>query len=929
MSRINVFVVSSDVRITGRDVPAVVQGIANAIAVRSDMTLGHESVLRISDVAPHLSRIPPQEPCALVLIGPYAVTEQLGMRWLKERNQLVVLHVDFDKDVQFFLRSPSRAAATESLEPLLAELSQLVNRAGASAGERATRMVLRAVTSSGVPPPIPTAPNPGAQVPKVPVERLKLIEAAEAAVPTVRPVGVAQTPPAESPQSTSIRPGIHAIDSTPLPLGGISKTDGSPPPAPPPLLDAAVHWLHAVLRHAVEQLPPDPPNLLGFRFTRENVLADLDKKFLASAQGALTIEEAAAKLTIARSRADAKAEPLAAVADVFGLSPLEFCLLILMLASELDVLYQRCLGLLLNDASRGVGTIGLYAALLGDPMGVRRELAGTGNLARWRVAEGRTGGLSPADESLRLDPFLAGWLLGEPSALEQDPYVRRALRPTEWRGARVLDRPEDYRKGTDLIREYEHTGEAKWFLYVDRDETAWRALLELGARAGKPLIRLETARLVASEEMEQSGVRLGRFARLSRRPLVLDVSAAEASPATDEALRVLFAAIATTGCRTGIVCADVARVIRLLGPASYVVHESAASGPSRSAMVRAAAKRLGVAIDDAAVDTISQKFPLRAAELDLATNLARERARLAQRPMPSQEDFEDACREVAAQGVSNLVERIDPVIRLEDVVLPQDKRDQLDAIVNNVKHAHQVLKTWGYGEKLPYGRGVAVMLCGASGTGKSMVAHGLADAVERPLFRIDISACQSKYVGETSKNLELVFRYAEATGAVILIDEADAILGKRSEVKDAHDRYANIEVAHLLQRIEAYDGLVILTTNMRHNIDPAFLRRLRFVIDFPRPDASAREKIWRQCLAEKSYDPKELTDATFKRLGRSIELSGGHIRQITLSAAFAAAAAGSLIRREHIERAACAELAKLGKPPVTLEPSPYLHVVAK
>src|ERR1041384_3593707 len=194
-----------------------------------------------------------------------------------------------------------------------------------------------------------------------------------------------------------------------------------------------------------------------------------------------------------------------------------------------------------------------------------------------------------------------------------------------------------------------------------------------------------------------------------------------------------------------------------------------------------------------------------------------------------------------------------------------------------------------------------------------MAALGIARALDVQVLRIDLSRIVSKYIGDTEKNIDRVFAEAQAAGAALLIDEADALLGKRSEVKDAHDRYANIEVAFLLQRMEAYEGLAILTTNLRQNLDAAFLRRLRFIIDFPRPDADAREKIWRKCLPADSH---ELDDATFRQLARRIDLTGGHVRQITLRAAFVAAAANSKIAIEHIAHATRAELAKLGLPPI-------------
>jgi SpoVK/Ycf46/Vps4 family AAA+-type ATPase len=183
-------------------------------------------------------------------------------------------------------------------------------------------------------------------------------------------------------------------------------------------------------------------------------------------------------------------------------------------------------------------------------------------------------------------------------------------------------------------------------------------------------------------------------------------------------------------------------------------------------------------------------------------------------------------------------------------------------------------------------------------------------------LRIDLSRIVSKYIGDTEKNIERVFEDARRSGAALLIDEAEALLGKRSEVKDAHDRYANIEVAYLLQRMEAYEGLAILTTNLLQNVDAAFVRRLRFIIDFPRPDVAAREIIWRQCLPQGSYD---LDAAAFRLLARKIDLTGGHIRQITLRAAFVAAADNSRIELRHIVYATNAELAKVGQQPMNLD----------
>ena len=196
-----------------------------------------------------------------------------------------------------------------------------------------------------------------------------------------------------------------------------------------------------------------------------------------------------------------------------------------------------------------------------------------------------------------------------------------------------------------------------------------------------------------------------------------------------------------------------------------------------------------------------------------------------------------------------------------------------------------------------------------------VTSNALAERLGVQILRIDLSRVVRKYIGDTEKNIDRVFADAEKSGAALLIDEADALFGRRSEVKDAHDRYANIEVAFLLQRMEAYAGLAILTTNLRQNLDPSFLRRLRFIVDFPKPDAAAREKIWRQCLPEDSH---ALDDAAFRQVARKIDLSGGHIRQITLRAAFIAATGETTIGLDHIARASRAEFAKLGLPPVEI-----------
>ena len=204
---------------------------------------------------------------------------------------------------------------------------------------------------------------------------------------------------------------------------------------------------------------------------------------------------------------------------------------------------------------------------------------------------------------------------------------------------------------------------------------------------------------------------------------------------------------------------------------------------------------------------------------------------------------------------------------------------------------------------------MTALFTGESGTGKTLAAEVLAASLDLDLYRIDLASVVSKYIGETEKNLKRVFDAADSSGAVLLFDEADAIFGKRSEVRDSHDRYANLEISYLLQRMETYRGLAILTTNLKSALDRAFMRRLRFVVPFPFPDAAARARIWRLM-----FPPKvPVSNLDWDRLAR-MQLSGGNIRTITLSAAFLAAAAGEPVSMAHAIAAARREYVKLDKP---------------
>ncbi len=278
----------------------------------------------------------------------------------------------------------------------------------------------------------------------------------------------------------------------------------------------------------------------------------------------------------------------------------------------------------------------------------------------------------------------------------------------------------------------------------------------------------------------------------------------------------------------------------------------------------------------------------------------------------------NTCRKQSRSGLDNLAQRIEPTASWENFILPQLQHQMLREIAAQVRQRTQVYQKWEFtgGTR---GLGISVLFAGASGTGKTMAAEVLAKELSLDLYRIDLSQIVNKYIGETEKNLRRVFDAAERSGAILLFDEADALFGKRSEVKDSHDRYANIEVSYLLQRMEAYRGLAILTTNLKNALDTAFLRRLRFVVEFPFPNLQQRSEIWRRI-----FSPKVPTNGLeFQKLAK-LNVTGGNIRNIALNAAFLAADAGESVQMKHLLRAAQSEYAKLEKPLISSEVGDWL-----
>ncbi|MBN1934513.1 MAG: ATP-binding protein [Anaerolineae bacterium] len=315
---------------------------------------------------------------------------------------------------------------------------------------------------------------------------------------------------------------------------------------------------------------------------------------------------------------------------------------------------------------------------------------------------------------------------------------------------------------------------------------------------------------------------------------------------------------------------------------------------------------------DAVVPALAQRFRLTGGQIRDAVLDARHRAeqRPAERRALTADDLFAAARARTSGQLNGLANKIELRHAWADLVLPDDQLAQLRELCDQMNYRARVLGEWGFERKLSLGKGLNVLFAGPSGTGKTMAAEVIAGELSLDLFKIDLSTVVSKYVGETEKNLDRIFRAAHNSNAILFFDEADALFGKRSEVRDAHDRYANVEISYLLQKMEEYDGLVILTSNLNKNMDEAFVRRMHFTVEFPYPEEEARQRVWQIAFpAEAPLAP----NVDFGLLADRYRLTGGNIRNVALTAAFLAARDGGIINMEHLLWATRREFQKLGR----------------
>lgn len=576
------------------------------------------------------------------------------------------------------------------------------------------------------------------------------------------------------------------------------------------------------------------------------------------------------------------------LAERFDLSRFERDILLLCAGIEMDSELARVCGEALGGGSRARVTFGLALAGLEDPHW--SALTPVGPLRRWRLVElEESGGL--ANARLRIDERVLHYLAGV-------NYLDPRLRP--------------------LLHLKPPAG-----MMADAHRRIGAALLHAieGGTSSQRLVLL-----TGGDLQGQGDVAASVACELGLQLYTLSAALVPDNPAEVEALAVLWQrealllnAALLVECVDREVPKQVGNLVDQLGGLVFMIGQepptltrdaiSAVVDKPEAVEQRALwAQALGSEsrLVNGSLDGIAWQFRLSAKTIARTGEAVRGRLAGDERP---EELLWRACLKAGRSKLDELAQRIEPATEWEQLILPAPQKTTLRAIATQVRHRLTVYHDWGFAGHGTRGLGITTLFAGESGTGKTMAAEVLANELSLDLYRIDLSAVVSKYIGETEKNLRRLFDAAEESGAVLLFDEADALFGKRSEVKDSHDRYANIEVSYLLQRMEAYRGLAILTTNMKAALDQAFQRRLRFVVQFPFPDSAQREAIWRNMFPAAA--PIEGLD--HGKLAR-LHMAGGSIRNIALNAAFLAAQDRGPMRMGHLLQAAQSEAAKRDRP---------------
>jgi hypothetical protein len=577
--------------------------------------------------------------------------------------------------------------------------------------------------------------------------------------------------------------------------------------------------------------------------------------------------------------------------ETFGLSVFERELLLLCAGVEMDAGLAACCAAAAGTPGRPYATFGLALATLAEPHW--SAVTPVGPLRLWRLLEVKDD-QALAGSRLSIDERVLHYLAGV-------SYLDTRLRPLLRAHALPAAMAEGHVRVVEAaVQALEERDDGMPVLQLLGDDDAGQRDVAgaVSRRLGLQLHLLRAADIPTGlHELDALAVLWHREAALLGSALLI-----ECEDGTSSAARLAQRP-------GGLIFISAREPVPVHRPALHFVVNKPGAADQR----RLWAQALGVeaARLDGALDGVATQFRLSAETIVRTGEALRPALAASQTPDAA---LWQACRASVRSRLDDLAQRVEPAARWDDLVLPEPQKSTLRQITAHVRHRFEVYDGWGFAGKGARGLGISALFAGESGTGKTMAAEVLANELHLDLYRIDLASAVSKYIGETEKNLRRVFDAAEDSGAILLFDEADALFGKRSEVKDSHDRYANIEVSYLLQRMEAYRGLAILTSNLKNALDTAFLRRLRFIVQFPFPDMQQREQIWRGIFPAAT----PLNGIDHAKLAR-LNAAGGSIRNIALNAAFLAAEGGSPVAMPHLLQAARSEAAKRERSPSEAE----------
>ncbi len=677
-------------------------------------------------------------------------------------------------------------------------------------------------------------------------------------------------------------------------------------------LSAAVHWLRLRLHRLAgppgaggPTVPAAAPR--GSRFRRDKQQPAVLALPAADVPSDAEIEQAAAEMDEA---ADVEPPPpLLLLSRRFGLSPFEQQALLLCAALELDTGIAALCGRAQHVPNRPYPTFSLFVALFDDP--AWDVLSPERPLRSWRLIEINQPGSEPLTTSpLRADERIVNYIKGlnylddrlSPLLMPFDAQAEATLPPSQHEAVVRIERP---------LRHSSGNGPPPLIQLVGPDPLSKQLVAQRAADA----LNLNLFRMPVELLPQQAG-ELETLARLWHResillPLALFLDAHEhdgeqrGEGATPDPARPLQRFLSRS---QGVVLLSTRELRAGLRPGTQAVE---IDKPAPAEQQASWAGALGTAAGGNPA-LLAGQFNLNATTInEIARTTAREGAATDEADAGARRHGQlwDACLARTAPQLDRLAQRMRPTASWDAIVLPDDELHLLRQVTNQVARRAAVYDDWGFRERMNRGLGISALFAGESGTGKTMAAEVIANHLRLHLYRIDLSAVVSKYIGETEKNLRRLFDAAEDGGAILFFDEADALFGKRSEVRDSHDRYANIEINYLLQRMETYRGLAILATNMKSALDQAFMRRLRFVVTFPFPGRPQRAAIWRRAWPAET----PVRGLDYDYLAR-FSLTGGSITNIALNAAFLAADQGTPVTMPLVLDAARAEFRKLERP---------------